>query len=530
MSKNSLQIIGLQPSMLRTKVDWQYDTERANGSSLGTINGTYWPRGKMLGGSSAINGAMYIRGNQDDYNEWERLGNVGWAWNDVLKYFIKSEYNLNPEVVGSYGGNYHGIGGYLSVERYGRNNAYSEILRQATIEAGYKQLLDLNGEEHIGYGRVQLTAEGATRASTAKAFLNTIQNRKNLHIIKNAFVVSLHYESGNAVRGVNMIVDNQYSLRAVASKEVILSAGAINTPQLLMLSGIGRREYLEPFNIPIRSELDVGGNLQDHVFIPIFFGIGKPISNITKINQEVLLDLFDFTLRDRGTFIYLNRIDDIMGFANTENSGAKFPNIQFINKLIPKNDTNALGYYTSMGYKRNILDSIRSHIQRQDVAIVWVVGIDPKSRGRLRIKSGNPYDHPIIETGYFNDPNDLDVLREGIRMQQNLFNMPAFRNYETSELRIDIPECEIWEYNSNDFWECYIRHMSTTIYHACGSAKMGPWSDPGAVVDSQLKVFGVERLRVVDASIMPTITSGNTNAPTIMIAEKGADMIKNAHA
>nr|XP_019541417.2 glucose dehydrogenase [FAD, quinone]-like [Aedes albopictus] len=522
-------MIGLQSSMIRTAVDWQYTAVRANDSSLSSVNGTYWPRGKMLGGSSSINGMMYVRGNQDDYNEWERLGNPGWSWNDVLKYFIKSEDNRSPEVIGSYGGKYHGMGGYLSVEHYGEKNAYSEILRQATIEAGYKQLLDLNGEEHIGYGRVQLTAEGATRASTAKAFLSSIQYRKNLHIIKNAFVVSLHYGSGNVVRGVNMIVDNQYSLRATASKEVILSAGAINTPQLMMLSGIGRREDLAPFNIPIRSELDVGGNLQDHVFIPIFFGIGKRLSNITKIRREVLLDLFDFTLRDRATFIYLNRFDDIMGFANTENSDAKFPNVQFANQFIPRNDTEALGYYTGIGYKQNILDSIRTHIQKQDVGIVWIICIDPKSRGQIRIKSANPYNHPKIETGYFKDPKDLNVLREGIRMQQNLFNMPVFQNYETNMLKIAIPECDVWEYNSDDFWECYIRHMSTTIYHASGTAKMGPWNDPGAVVDSQLKVYGIERLRVIDASVMPTVTSGNTNAPTIMIAEKGSDMIKNAY-
>ncbi|XP_065093146.1 glucose dehydrogenase [FAD, quinone]-like [Ochlerotatus camptorhynchus] len=515
--------------MIRTRVDWEYTTERANDSSLSMVNGTYWPRGKMLGGSSAINGMMYVRGNQDDYDEWERLGNPGWRWNDILKYFIKSEDNSAPEVVRSYGGKYHGVGGYLSVEFYGDTNEYNEILKQATTEAGYKQLIDLNGEEHIGYGRLQLTAKGTTRASTAKAFLNSIQDRKNLHIIKNAFVVSLHYGSENIVRGINMIVDNQYSLRAIASKEVILSAGAINTPQLLMLSGIGRPESLEPFGIPVRAELDVGGNLQDHVLVPVFFGIGKSITNLTEIRQRVMINLFDFTLRNRSTYIDLNRFSDYMGFANTKNGDEKFPDVQFVNLLLPKGDANSVDIYTGMGYNEKVLSSIRKHVQEQDVGIVWVIGIDPKSRGRLRIRSANPYHHPSIVTGYFSNLNDLDVIRKGIRMQQTLFNTKTLRRYRPNLLRIDIPECDALEYDSDNFWECYIRHMSTTIYHASGTVKMGPWSDAGAVVDSQLRVYGIERLRVVDASIMPTVTSGNINAPTIMIAEKGADMIKNSY-
>nr|XP_019531621.2 glucose dehydrogenase [FAD, quinone]-like [Aedes albopictus] len=515
--------------MIRSAVDWQFTTERSNDSSLSLENGPFWSAGRMLGGSSSINAMMYIRGNQDDYNEWAGLGNPGWAWKDVLDYFIKSEDNSDPETVDSYGGKYHGVGGYLSVEYYGEENVYNELLKQATIDAGYKQLLDLNGEEHIGYGRLQLTADGATRVSTAKAFLNPIKNRKNLHVIKNAFVVSLHYESENIVRGVNMIIDNRFSLRAIASKEVILSAGAINTPQLLMLSGIGRREDLEPNGIPVRAELNVGGNLQNHVIVPIFFGIRKSISNITEIRKETFKKLFDFSLRNRDTFIYLSRTEAFMGFANTEQTNAEFPNVQFVNMFIPKDDIDSVQPYAEMGYKKHVLNSIKTHIQEQDVAIVWVINIDPKSRGRLRIKSNNPYHHPSIRTGVFSDPNDLRVLREGVRMQQNLFSTEIFQTYLTNMLRIDLPECEVWEYNSDDFWECYIRHMSTTVHHYSGTAKMGPWSDPEAVVDSQLKVYGIERLRVVDASVMPTVTSGNTNAPVIMIAEKGSDMIKNTY-
>ncbi|XP_062559071.1 glucose dehydrogenase [FAD, quinone]-like [Armigeres subalbatus] len=514
--------------MVRTDVDWKYTTEPANDSGLSTVSGTYWPRGKMLGGSSALNGMMYIRGNRDDYDEWERLGNPGWGWNDVLKYFIKSEDNGNLEVIGSYGGKYHGVGGYQSVEYYGEPTVFNDILKQASMEAGFKQLLDFNGEEHIGYGRAQRTVEGATRCSTAKGFLNPIQNRKNLHIIKNAFVTSLYFESGTVVRGVNMIINNQYILRAIASKEVILSAGTVNTPHILMLSGIGRQEDLEPFGIPVRVELDVGKNLQDHVFVPVLFGIGKPLTDITEIRRETLVKLFDYTLRNRSAYID-DRLCDIMGFVNTKDSKAQFPNTQFMYLFIPREDFDTLDFFSGMGFNNNVLNSIRELIRKQDISATWVTNIDPKSRGRIRIKSSNPFHHPSITTGYFSNREDLITIREGIRIQQHLFNTAAFGRVQARLLNIDIPECKTWEYDSDDFWDCYIQHMSTTLYHPVGTAKMGPWSDPEAVVDPDLKVYGIERLRIVDASVMPTVTSGNTNAPTVMIAEKASDIIKKTY-
>lgn len=514
--------------MIRTEVDWQYDTVQANDSSLSTVNGTYWPRGKMLGGSSSINGMMYIRGNRDDYDEWERLGNTGWGWNDVLRYFIKSENNGSPKVLESFGGKYHRRGGYLDVDFYSDTNVFREILRQATREAGFRQLVDFNAVEHIGYGRAQRTVRGATRCSTAKAFLNPIQNRQNLHIIKNALVVSLFFDSANVVRGVNMIIDNLYSLTAIASKEVILSAGSVNTPQLLMLSGVGRREDLQPFGIPVRMELDVGGNLQDHVFVPIFFGLGVPITDITEMRREKLINLFDFTLRNRSAYMF-DRLSDFMGFVNTKDNKAQFPNIQFMNLLIPKQDFDALEFFSKMGFNSNVLRSIRNHIQSQDMIVPWTINIDPKSRGRLRINSANPLDHPSITTGYFSNPEDLIAIRDGISIQQKLLSTEVFQKLQASLLRIDIPECDAFELYPDDYWECYIRHMSTTLYHPVGTAKMGPWNDPTAVVDSDLNVYGVEGLRIVDASIMPTVPSGNTNAPTIMVAEKASDIIKKKY-
>ncbi|XP_058821952.1 glucose dehydrogenase [FAD, quinone]-like [Topomyia yanbarensis] len=519
----------MQSSMVRTRVDWQYTAERATDSSLSIVNGTYWPRGKLLGGSGAINGMQYIRGNRKNYDDWAKLGNHGWSWREVLKYFKKSENNKVPEIVNGNGGKYHGVGGYMTIDHFSATTPYHDILKRATKEAGFNQLLEFNAEDHIGYSLFQYNIEGATRDSSAKAFLNPIQNRPNLHIIKNAFVVSLLYGPGNVVQGVDMIIGDRANLRAMARKEVILSAGTVNTPQLLMLSGIGKREDLEPLKIPLRAELSVGENLQDHVFVPIFYSLGKLISDIEQIESKMLIDLFEFTLLNRSQPVTYDRVISIVGFANTKSKTAIFPDIQFLNMFLAKEDIDAIQFFEGIGYETNILDSLTESVEQQDVVAVLVTGIQPRSRGKIRIKSTNPYRHPSIETGYFSDHDDLDVLRRGIRIQQKLFETETFKDYQTEPVVLSIADCDQLQYDSDDYWDCYIRHMSTTLYHPVGTAKMGPKTDPDAVVDEQLRVYGVSGLRVVDASIMPTITSGNTNAPTVMIAEKACDMIKTTH-
>ncbi|XP_055613215.1 glucose dehydrogenase [FAD, quinone]-like [Uranotaenia lowii] len=492
------------------------------------MNGTYIPRGRMLGGSSGMNQMIYARGNRRDYDRWEQLGNEGWSWDEVLPYFIKSEDNKAPEVVNAYGGGYHGVGGYQSVDVMPESLPYDSILMEAYAEAGYKRLIDFNAVEHIGYGWMQYTIDGATRASSAKSFLNPIKNRGNLHVIKNAFVTSLHFDSSNAVRGVNMILQGKYKMQAFSKKEVILSAGAFNTPQILMLSGIGRGEQLQKLGIPVKTELNVGSNLQDHIFVPLFFGL-DPIPDSNEQLGRTLLNLFDYTFHNRSGVVVFDKIRNVMAFENTKSKSEEFPDVQYFTTYYPKGDLTSLKFFENHNYEPYIANSMKSYLEKQDIAGMYIAGLTPKSRGTLKIVSTNPFDHLSIDTGYFTDSEDITPFVKALRNIQALFKTPTFKQYQAEVIKLDIPGCDHFVFDSDHYWDCYVKHMSTSTYHPTGTAKMGPKSDSDAVVDSELQVYGINRLRVIDASIFPIIPSGNTNAPTMMVAEKGSDIIKIAY-
>ncbi|XP_055613216.1 glucose dehydrogenase [FAD, quinone]-like [Uranotaenia lowii] len=480
----------------------------------------------MLGGSGAINQMVYFRGNRQDYDQWEQLGNEGWNWDEVLPYFIKSENNKAAEVVNAYGGRYHGVGGYQSVDFMLESLPYDSLIMEAYKEAGYKQLIDFNAGEHIGYGLMQYVLEGATRASSAKSYLNPVKDRKNLHVIKNAFVTSLSFSSSNTVRGVNLIVQGKYQMQALAKKEVILSAGVFNSPHILMLSGIGRKEQLNKLNIPVKVDLNVGSNLQDHVFVPIFFGLNRSVSGFEDLSRSAIYRLFEYTFDNKSQLIEFTKLRNVLGLENTENSTGEFPDVQYYNIHFSKGNFTALKVFNIHSYEPYLANSMRKYIAEQDVAGVYISELNPKSRGTLKIVSTNPNDHLTVDTGFFSEPDDITPFIKGIRKQQILFNTPTFKNYQAIIIKLDIPDCDKFTFDSDQYWECYVKHTSSSTYHPTSTAKMGPKSDSDAVVDSQLRVHGVKGLRVIDASIFPVIPSGNTHAPTMMVAEKGSDMIK----
>ncbi|XP_059617449.1 glucose dehydrogenase [FAD, quinone]-like [Phlebotomus argentipes] len=510
--------------MLQTKYDWNYRVEKSDKYSLYFPKGGYWPRGKMLGGSSSINGMMYVRGNKRDYDNWESLGNPTWEWDNVLQYFKKSEDNQDPEIANEDGGYYHSTTGPMSVELSSSNETINEIILAAARELGFKFVLDTNGHEQIGFTMSQSTIRAGVRESTAKAFLVPVKDRPNLHVVKNAFVLNLEIDNAGVVTGVSVALKGQI-LKAFAKKEVIVSAGAINTPQILMLSGIGPAGHLQDMGIPVIRDLSVGRNLQDHPTIMIYVKLQSKEAAPSQL--EVLLSFYQYLISHMGA---LASIELMQGHVSVNDPLDIYPDTFFHHNFVKKGQSNGImTIYKLVGYADEVVRTVANALESSDVLIVSIVGLRPKSKGEILLKSAEPREKPRIIPNYISDPSDVETLIKGIRLYLRFLKTESFLNHEAELLTIPIAECDAMEFNSDEYWACYCRYLVLTNYHPVGTAKMGPVSDPESVVDSKLKVKGTKGLRVIDASIMPVIPSGNTNAPTIMIAEKGADFIKEAH-
>lgn len=513
-----------------SEVDWAYHVRRSRSSSLGTRNGTFWPRGRTLGGSGAINAMMYIRGNRRDYDRWKSLGNPEWGWNDVLPYFRKSENMNNPKLVRGLGAKYHRTGGYLNVEQRIDNTTLNGILKRAAMELGYNWIEDFNRDKHIGYGSSQHTIIGPTRCSPAKAFLTPIRHRANLHVIKHALVSRVLIDERNVATGVRFVIEGSQRVQQVtARREVIVAAGAINTPQLLMLSGIGPADELKKFDIPLKVDLNVGGNLQDHVAVPLFFKFYNVPDPYVDEQFAQMNELYKIAVQNRSQAVVRTGYLDTAAFLNTKNATDPYPDIQVLNFGFPKGGRYSEILTRNFEFTDTISASLLDIDRITSAVYVHITALNPKSRGRIRLASTNPQDYPIIEANYFENTDDLNVMVQGIRLQQLLLQTEEFRSAGATLHRINIPGCREHVYDTNEYWECYVRHLTITTYHPAGTAKMGPATDRDAVVDSRLRVRGIRGLRVIDASIMPLVISGNTNAPTIMIAEMGSDFIKQDH-
>ncbi|EEB16963.1 glucose dehydrogenase precursor, putative [Pediculus humanus corporis] len=507
-----------------SRLDWQYKTEPTGKACLGMKGGRCnWPRGKVLGGSSVLNYMVYVRGNKKDYEHWESLGNPGWGYPDALYYFKKSEDNRNPYLART---KYHSRGGYLTVQEAPWRTPLSLAFVQAGQEIGYDNV-DINGASQTGFMLAQGTLRRGSRCSTAKAFLRPVRLRKNLHTAMKSQVIKILINPKiNKAYGV-IFIRNGVKQIAYARKEVIMSAGAINTPQLLMLSGIGPREHLQSLKIPVVQNLKVGENLQDHVGLGgMTFLIDQPVSIVQDRFQTVPVTTH-YVINERGPMTSLGGLEAV-AFINTKyaNKSDNYPDIQYHFAPASVNSDAGLRVRKILGLTDRLYNAVYKPIANHDVFTILPLLLRPKSRGWVRLRSSNPFHYPIINANYFDHPLDIATLVEGTKIAAQLGESKAFRRFNSRLHKAQIPGCRQFPFGTDEYWDCAIRHISMTIYHPVGTCKMGPEWDPDAVVDPRLRIYGVKGLRVIDASIMPTIVSGNTNAPVIMIGEKGADLVK----
>lgn len=508
------------------RMDWKYQTEPQPGRAcIGHTNQRCnWPRGKVMGGSSVLNYMLYVRGNRKDYDDWEAQGNPGWGYNSALHYFKKSEDNRNPYLAAT---PYHSAGGYLTVQEAPWRTPLATAFVEAGVEMGYENR-DGNGEFQTGFMIPQGTIRRGSRCSTSKAFLRPIRHRPNLHIAMNTQVLKILLDSQTKTAlGVRMKRADNKIYTVLARKEVILSAGALNSAQLLMLSGIGPRPHLSSLGIQVARDLPVGENLQDHYGTgALAFSVDQPVS-LVQTRYENIPSVLKYAIFGSGPLTVLGGVEGLAWVPTKfTNRSLDWPDIEFHFVSGSPASDGGRQIRKAHGISDAMWQMYRPLAYRDTWSVIPML-LRPKSRGRILLRSSNPYDKPIFHAGYFTHPQDIKVLVEGVKIALAMAQTQAFLRLGTKFWdQIPMPGCEEKDLWSDEYWNCMARHYTTTIYHHSGSAKMGPPHDSASVVNHELKVYGVPRLRVIDASIMPNIVSGNTNAPTIMIAEKGSDLIK----
>ncbi len=487
---------GAYTKLHKSKYDWGFWTEPQEHVLNRKI---YLPRGKVLGGCSSTNAMIYVRGNRSDYDGWAALGNKGWSYEEILPFFLRSEHHEQAEQMDE---GYHGTKGELNITLPIRfRTPYVDAFLQSCSKVGIPMNPDYNGAQQKGAGLVQSTIKNGKRCSGAVAFLKPALERKNLTAFTHAQVTKIIFEGQQAI-GVEYVRKNKKE-KAYAEKEIILSAGAFQSPQLLMLSGVGDGNELKSKGIDCLHELKgVGKNLQDHLFLPFSCeantqeGVNHYIPFLNQLRAG-----WDYLVHGKGAF----NIGPIEGVAfwNTEEKEGPV-NLQLHFTPIWLGNGTEYDVYNLNSYPK------------VDGFTILPTLLHPKSRGYLGLRSKDPNVPPVIQPNFFKEKEDLELMVKGSKLAIELLEQPPFKKIIKSYGQPSVRDSE----------EAIIQHIKRTVetvYHPVGTCKMG--NDEMAVVDEQLKVHGLKHLRVVDASIMPTIVAGNTNAPTFMIAEKAADMI-----
>jgi choline dehydrogenase len=485
--------VGYAQTIKDPKVNWLYTTEPDPGSG-GRPH--VWPRGKVLGGSSSINAMLYVRGQHADYDGWRQLGCEGWGWDDVRPYFLRAEHQER----GASG--LHAQGGPLNVSDPRTTHVVSDAVVEACVEAGIPRNPDINGPQQEGVCYYQLTVKNGARCSSAVAYLHPAMNRSNLRVETNALATRVLFEGKRAI-GVEFI-QNGAKRVARAAREVILSGGAINSPQLLQLSGVGPGALLAQHGIDVVSDLPgVGENLQDHYHFAMTWRLKPGVVSVNELTKGARLvgEAAKYLFARRGLLTLSAAHIAVFTKSRPDLSG---PDIQF--HILPATfDTDKL-----MNQQKMVLEELPG-------LTIAPCTLRPESRGHIRIVSTDPAVHPSILANYLSDPLDQQTALAGLKWGRKIAAQPALAPFIDHET---MPGPDLVD---DETLLAFARMAGSTVYHPVGTCQMG--HGPNAVVDPQLRVRGVEGLRVADASIMPRLVSGNTNAPTIMIGEKAADLI-----
>ncbi len=484
--------VGYSQTLKDPKVNWLYPTEPDPGTG-GRVH--MWPRGKVLGGSSSINAMLYVRGQHADYDGWRQLGCEGWGWDDVRPYFLKAEHQERGA------GEHHAVGGPLNVSDVTEGHEVSDAVVEACVEAGIPRNPDINAEDQEGVCYYQVTIKDGQRCSASVAYLHPAMKRANLGIETRALATRVLFEGKRAV-GVEYRQDGVLKV-AKARREVILCGGAVNSPQLLQLSGVGSGALLAQLGIPVVCERPgVGENLQDHLLIPMMWRLKPHVISVNELTKGVRLmgQTVKYLFQRKGLLTL--SAAHIAAFCKSR-PDLSSPDIQF--HILP----------ATMDAAK--LSQGKMELEGQPGLTIAPCQVRPESRGTIRIVSPDPAQYPSIFANYLSDPLDQEVAVAGIKWGRRIAAQAALAPYLDHEM---LPGPGL---DGDQAMLAYARMTGSTVYHPVGTCQMG--HGPMAVVDPELRVIGVDGLRVVDASVMPRLISGNTNAPTIMIAEKAADMV-----
>ncbi|XP_018335607.1 glucose dehydrogenase [FAD, quinone] [Agrilus planipennis] len=501
------QVPPLYVNYIGSPIDWGYYTEPESEACLNHDNQRcYWPRGKVMGGTTVLHGMMYTRGNRYDYDNWAALGNPGWSYEEVMPYFLKSEDNkqFNEMERG-----YHGLGGPYTITQFPSHPPFANALIQAGDELGYSPK-DLCGRNQTGFMITQTTNMNGVRQSSAHAYIRPVHRRPNLHILYNSTVTRLLIDNDTkSAYGVQYMKNGKFH-NVNATKEVVVSGGSVNSPQLLLLSGIGPMDHLHEVGVPLMHHLPgVGENLHNHVAYNMTFYLNEANTRLLDWASAMQYILY------RNGALSSTGLTQVTGFIKTKyaNQTEDNPDIQYFFH----------GYSPDCSETGTVGELINNNSR---AFLMCPTLIKPKSRGFLRLRSADPMMSPAIYARYFTDPDDVKVLVEGVKFATKFVSTKAMKKYG---LRLDmtpVKGCEDLDFGSDAYWVCAAKRNTAPENHQAGTCKMGPSSDPMAVVNHRLQVHGIDRLRVIDMSIMPQVVSGNPAGPTTMIGEKGADMIK----